>query len=111
MVDFCSTITQCDVRIAVVVVIIGIFASHLAQGGIALNLYEVLKCLHHPCHICSYHISILRGVAGDGLRVNLEHGLVCVFQLPHQHKTNHHGITRLVVHLDRFGVEVTRPER
>ena len=45
------------------------------------------------------------------LGINLEDSLVGILQLPYQHHTNHNRITCLVIHLDRFGIEVAHTKR
>ncbi len=103
LVDDVATTAQRHL-VAALVVIVRIEAGHLAQGSVALNLHEVLERAHDAVYIGAHGSR----VASHGLRVDLKHGFVGVFQAPHQHMANHHRVALLVVDLDGLGVDVAR---
>ena len=89
------------------IIVISIFSSHLTQCRITLYTYKSFESIHPSGHRYG-HLTV--PLFSHCLGINLEHGFISILQFPYQHKTDKNRITYLIIYLDRFNIQITRPQ-
>ena len=105
VVDFLAAAAEGELVAVVVHIVVGVEASHFAEGGVALHVDKAVVALERG----GLGAVFLDG--GGGVDLDVEAGLVGVLDFPHQHEADHDGVAVLVVHLDGGHVHVARPQR
>ena len=109
IINFIATAPQCQFIRIRFVIIVSIQSCHLTESSVTLHTHKIFKSIHSSgngyAHLSGSFIIRHR------LCIDFEHGLIRILQFPDKHQSYQNGVTNLIIHLDRFYIQITGTQR